>query len=248
MTRETTADAPGPITRETTAVTHDPVDGPPPRDRSRRRRRDGDDREPAGRGQILDAAIASILELGFYRASSNEIARRANMSWGSIQYHFGSREALLLAVIEELNRRFTVSVNRARISGETLEDRLRSLYDILATQYADPVYLARLQIILNLSHDPGTSAGVVSSLARQAEIAGQDLSRLFRETLGDQVSKATTTAIFHAMRGWALSRQIADATPWPAASTHRPATGRHELATFLAGLAAMAELDPGTVR
>ena len=63
--------------RVTTVDAHDRIAGSSPRDRSRRRRRDGGDRELAGRGQILDAAIASILELGFYRASSNEIARRA---------------------------------------------------------------------------------------------------------------------------------------------------------------------------
>src|SRR5580704_265182 len=217
-----------------------------PRDRSRRRRRDAGDAEPAGRGQILDAAIASILELGFYRASSNEIARRANMSWGSIQYHFGSREALLLAVIEELNRRFTLSVSQAHITGDTLEARLHSLYDILATQYADPVYLARLQIILNLSHDPDTSAGVVSALAHQAEVTGEDLHRLFREALGDQVSRATTNAIFHAMRGTVVSRQIADAVPL-ATPKGRWVTDGQELVTFLAGLAAMARLDPGVV-
>ena len=129
-----------------------------------------------------------------------------------------------------------MSVDQARITGKTLEDRLRSLYDILATQYADPIYPARLQIILNLSHDPDTSAGVVSSLDRQAEIVGEDLCRLFRETLGDQVSKATTTAIFHAMRGWALNRQIADAVPWQGASTYRQARDQRPITSRCGGI------------
>ena len=94
-----------------------------PRDRSRRKAANANDARPAARGQIDDAAIATILELGFYRASSNEIARTANVSWGSIQYHFGTREGLLLAVVEELNQRFTTSVNQAHVSGRTLEER-----------------------------------------------------------------------------------------------------------------------------
>ncbi|MGP0032492.1 MAG: TetR/AcrR family transcriptional regulator [Acidimicrobiales bacterium] len=216
----------------------------PPRDRSRRRGRDAVDAQPATRGQIVDAAIASILELGFYRASSNEIARRANVSWGSIQYHFGSREALLLAVLEELNQRFTTLVSRARIDGETLEERLHSLYTTLARNYGSPIYLARLQIILNLSHDPDTSADVADALARIADVAGHDLRRLFLDVLGDGASPATVSVVFNAIRGTALSHQITDAMPHHGPSRSRGAE-KEELTRLLAGLAAAARLDPG---
>ena len=52
------------------------------------------------RTRVLESAVACIDELGIARASSNEIARRAGMTWGAIQHHFGSREDLLLSVIE----------------------------------------------------------------------------------------------------------------------------------------------------
>jgi AcrR family transcriptional regulator len=212
----------------------------PPRNRSRRRRPAA---EPAGRAQILDAAIASILELGFYRASTNEIARRANVSWGSIQYHFGSREALLLAVLEELNGRYSAMVSRARISGATLEDRLRSLYNILAKHYGEPTYLVRLQIILNLSHDPDTSADVVDALTRQADESGEEIRRLLRDALGAEASPATMNATFNAMRGTALSRQISATVPLRATAPRTAAADRRERSVLLAGLAAAARLD-----
>jgi AcrR family transcriptional regulator len=217
---------------------------PPPRDRSRRRGRDAVNAQPATRGQIVDATIACILELGFYRASSNEIARRANVSWGSIQYHFGSREALLLAALDELNERFTATVSRAHIAGDTLEERLRSLYAILAGNYGSPVYLARLQIILNLSHDPDTSADVADALAHIADVAGHDLRRLFHEVLGDGASRATVSVIFNAIRGTAFSHQITDAMPWQAPS-RASGMDEEELTILLAGLAAAARRDPG---
>ena len=53
----------------------------------------------ATRERVIAAAVDSILERGFYRASSNEIARRAGVTWGVIQHHFGTREALMLAVL-----------------------------------------------------------------------------------------------------------------------------------------------------
>jgi TetR/AcrR family transcriptional regulator, regulator of cefoperazone and chloramphenicol sensitivity len=56
---------------------------------------------PDTRQRVIEAAICTIVEQGFYRASSNAIAERAGLSWGVIQYHFGSRESLMLAVLEE---------------------------------------------------------------------------------------------------------------------------------------------------
>src|SRR5215831_12689479 len=120
-----------------------------PPDRSRRRRKsDADDVN--ARTQILDAAIASILDVGFYRSSTNEIARRANVSWGALQYHFGTREALLLAVLRELDRRFLENINEAHVDGPTRSQRIGSLYEILGRFYDTPTFLVRLQIILNL--------------------------------------------------------------------------------------------------
>ena len=218
----------------------------PPRDRSRRKRRGAGGAQSISRSQILDATISCILELGFYRASTNEIARRANVSWGSIQYHFGSREALLLAVIEELNQRFTTTVNEAQISGDTLVERLESLYSILAQHYASSTYLARLQIILNLSHDPDTSAGVADALDRLAEVAGDGIRRLLRSALGEDANQTTINVVFHAVRGTALSHQITDAEPWHGETSHRSTIDPHELAILVGGLAAAARLDAGT--
>jgi AcrR family transcriptional regulator len=220
---------------------------PSPRDRSRRRVAGSSEPQPAAREQIVDAAIATILELGFYRASSNEIARKAGLSWGSIQYHFGTRERLLLAVVEELNQRFTTMVNQASIAGDTLGERLQSLYGVLGAFYGSPTYLARLQIVLNLSHDPDTSADVEQVLVRLAEDAGHEMRRLLHDTLGPDASLATINAIFHAIRGTALSYQITDALSGHDTAPHTTTIDDDELDILLTGLARAALLDPGTL-
>jgi AcrR family transcriptional regulator len=234
------------ISTESAAALQGDAAGQSPRDRSRRRSATSGESRPAARGQIVDAAIATILELGFYRASSNEIARKANVSWGSIQYHFGTREGLLLAVVEELNERFTKTMKQAQVSGNTLEERLHSLYGILAAHYGAPTYLARLQIVLNLSHDPDTSADVADALVRQADVAGEDLRRLLHGTLGDDASPATMNAIFNAIRGTALSCQITDTLSGRNPEPHVTTIDPTELSVLLAGLAATARLDSGT--
>jgi AcrR family transcriptional regulator len=171
-----------------------------------RRRRVG--RGPASRSQILDAAVACILELGFYRASTNEIARRANVSWGAIQYYFGSREALMLAAVEELNHRFLAAIAQRHVEGATLPERIESLYALLAQYYSAPSYLARLQIMLNLRSDPDTSAAAAAALAGITQRVAEQITRLLAEALGPDAGPAVRSALFHTIRGFALSQQL----------------------------------------
>ena len=104
--------------------------------------------------------MSAIVELGYYRATSNEIARRAGVSWGVIQHYFGTRERLLLAVFEQGQRELAQLAETGMIDSPTLEGRLEQLLDILALHYGTPSFLAYLQIQLNLGHDPDTSAEV----------------------------------------------------------------------------------------
>jgi AcrR family transcriptional regulator len=190
-----------------------PIKTTTPRDRSRRRRKSSEGEEVGGRAQIIDAALASILEVGFYRSSTNEIARRANLSWGALQYHFGTREALFLEVVKELDRRFLDGIENAQIEGDTKEERIASLYAILCRQYDSPEFLVRLQIVLNLQHDPDTSADVRAEVAEHAARASAPVRGLLREAIGGQPSKVAIDTLFHALRGFALSRQFARSIP-----------------------------------
>jgi AcrR family transcriptional regulator len=151
--------------------------GRPPR----RRRSDGE----LTRARVLQAAIDSILEKGYYRTSSNEIARRAGVTWGTLQHQFGSREGLLLEVLEDRWEHFHETVATARVEGKTLEERLASLLDVLGTHYSRPAELAQLQILLDLSRDPKTSGETRQSIAAH----GAELTRawrpLFEQALGD---------------------------------------------------------------
>ncbi len=184
----------------------------PAPDRSRRRRRGGAT-DPSGREQIIEAAIASILEVGFYRSSTNEIARRADVSWGALQYHFGTREALFLAIVEELARRFIESVDAAHVTGEDLGERIASLYGILAEHYDNPTFLVRLQIVLNLQHDPDTSEEVMAAIAAQSAASEAGTRRLLVEALGPDADPEDYGVLFHALRGMALSRLYSATVP-----------------------------------
>jgi AcrR family transcriptional regulator len=169
------------------------------------------DADPATRRRVLDAAVSCIIQRGFYRASSNEIARQAGMTWGVIQYHFGTREALMLAVLEDTSARFVDLVEHANIEGENAAARLDRLLDLLTSHYGTPEYLAFTQILLNMEHDPSTSAEVRATLRTVAERSHGHVRRLLRQTLGPADGDAELAAtLFLVLRGFALSQQLLD--------------------------------------
>ena len=169
------------------------------------------DAETANR-RILTATIDCILDRGFYRASSNEIARRAGMTWGAIQYHFGTRERLMLAALEVFNRDFEATLSAAHedpeFGGGTTAERLEKLAALLALQYARPQYLATLQIILNLSHNPETSAETAAALEHFEATLSAQLTSLIARAIGPGATTHTVTFVFHALRGLSVSHLI----------------------------------------
>jgi len=58
--------------------------------------------ETARRAQIVDCAIDTIAEVGFAKASVDQIAKRAGVSKGVITYHFPNKEEIVDAVIEKV--------------------------------------------------------------------------------------------------------------------------------------------------
>jgi AcrR family transcriptional regulator len=59
--------------------------------------------ETARRAQIVEAAIATIADVGYRNASYAQIAKRAGLSsTGLISYHFGTRDELIQQVVQEV--------------------------------------------------------------------------------------------------------------------------------------------------
>jgi TetR/AcrR family fatty acid metabolism transcriptional regulator len=58
--------------------------------------------ETARRAQIVDCAIDAIAELGYAKASVDQIAKRAAVSKGVITYHFPSKDEIVHAIIAKV--------------------------------------------------------------------------------------------------------------------------------------------------
>ena len=61
--------------------------------------------EPETRTRILAAAKTSLLQVGYARLSTRVIAETAGVPLSQIHYHFGSKQKLVLELLEQENRR-----------------------------------------------------------------------------------------------------------------------------------------------
>jgi AcrR family transcriptional regulator len=195
---------------------------------------------------VIDAAVETIVELGFDLASSREILRRAGFTWGVLQYHFGSREGLLLAVLEDSADRFNdiVSdlVSSPAIARGPAEERLTTFLTALDSYYGTAQYAATLEIIFNLSHNPATRARTLEVLRSIAERAQTNMALTLEQVVGPKAATPEVTRlVFHASRGHSLSNVIADMVDygrgtWGRTAASERAAQRRLLARAIASL------------
>ena len=193
----------------------------------------------ATRARLIDATIDCILEEGFYRASSNRIAERAGVTWGVIQHHFGTREALLLATFQHGMQELIETLESAVIAGDTFEARLESLAEVIWRFYRRPRFVAYEQLTLNLLHDPTIDAATVRLVRRQQAKIGDLLTELATQVVDADIAEVLPPgALLQILRGLAIGLELADAVPHQArrSSPEPAATERKVLLDALAAL------------
>ena len=76
------------------------------------------------RRALLDAAVESLIEVGFARTTTLEVQRRANASRGALLHHFPSKTALLVAAVDHLA--FMRAIQLKALAAELPEGRART--------------------------------------------------------------------------------------------------------------------------
>jgi AcrR family transcriptional regulator len=114
-----------------------------------RARRTQAERTAATRERILAAVVASIAEVGFQRTTASEIARRAGVTWGAVQHHFGAKEGILDAVLEDSVAR--LAQRTAEVTADApLPERVALFVARAWEHFASPHYRSMLEILLHL--------------------------------------------------------------------------------------------------
>ena len=158
------------------------------------------------RERLITAAQEAIHELGFNRASSREIARRSGLTFGVIQHHFGSYEAVLLAAVAREGDRLQEMLATAEITGDTPEEKLACVADLVWTFVSRPENLVYMEIHSNLMRDPETSAEALELLHGGTQRIEELWLALMRQAFDQQEpDPGLRRLLFATMRGLAIS-------------------------------------------
>ncbi|SDX02563.1 transcriptional regulator, TetR family [Marininema mesophilum] len=95
------------------------------------------------KAEIISAAIEVFAEIGYYRATTAQVAQRAKISQPYIFRFFSSKEALLLAALEVSWTRVIDSFRKVMESSlsEQLESDLIRAYDEILDSYQNEILL-----------------------------------------------------------------------------------------------------------
>ncbi len=102
----------------------------------------------ATQDKIINAVISLIKEKGYAAASSTQIARRAGVTWGAVQHHFGGKEEILEEVLERSHFQFHQTLSAGRFTTGAPERRVAKYVDAAWYHYQGEEYMATLEILL----------------------------------------------------------------------------------------------------
>ena len=102
----------------------------------------------ATQDKIVNAVISLINDKGFASASSTQIAKRAGVTWGAVQHHFGNKEEILEEVLERSHHKFHETLSAKRFTTGEPSRRVAKYVDAAWYHYQGQEYMATLEILL----------------------------------------------------------------------------------------------------
>jgi AcrR family transcriptional regulator len=100
------------------------------------------------RTRIIESVHACISELGYARTTAAEITKRAGVTWGAAQHHFGGKDGILIAVLEDSFERFAAKLAEVRDDAK-LDERVAQFVERAWEHFASPHYRSTFEILIH---------------------------------------------------------------------------------------------------
>jgi len=175
-------------------------------------------RRPETRAAILGRAVDLASAEGLEGLTIGRLAAELDMSKSGLFRHFGSKEELQLATVEEASRRFVATVVEPALATDEGEPRLRALCDGYVDHLEQQVFSggcfwAATQAEFDDRPGPvrdaiaGAVAAWTTELARQARLAGvEDAEQLAFELVSIATGANNRYRLFGDPGAFALAR------------------------------------------
>ena len=102
------------------------------------------------RAMVVDETVRCVLEEGFGAASAKHITERAGVTWGVIQYHFGDRDGLLMAVVDQgfVQLLESLQAMERELGSTSGHSRAELVVNAVADAFLSPTSIAALEILI----------------------------------------------------------------------------------------------------
>jgi AcrR family transcriptional regulator len=165
-----------------------------------------EERSAETRERLLDATIACLLELGYTGTSTTEVCQRTGLSRGALLHHFPTKQVLVIEAVRRLVARMGIE-NLAHAAGVApTEDPLDRMFDVIWTNFRQPLFHAVLELWIAARTDPELHASLHSAERER----GRGIAVLYESIAGIAAERADFADLLqltlHLMRGMALQR------------------------------------------
>ncbi|MFO0697536.1 MAG: TetR/AcrR family transcriptional regulator [Polyangiales bacterium] len=186
-------------------------DRPPeiPKDLARPERRTQRDRREGTIAKLIDATIASLLEVGYARSSVKEICARAGVSHGGLFRHFDSMIDLFMAASDEVGRRQLAYVEGGLARAAATEEPLVTVLHLLRDASRDPINDVFRELIVAARTDPALHEALSAFGARYAQTIWESVSRMrSAERFRPEVLAVLISSVLLLFEGESLTRTV----------------------------------------
>ena len=144
------------------------------------------------RALVVDETISCILEEGFAAASAKHITERSGVTWGVVQYHFGDRDGLLMAVVDKGFAELTETLRDLPAAAENVRDRTEFIVNAAWEAFSSPTSMAALEILIATRALRDTGAGkhlaaLGAAMAKLGKHIGEGLHARHAAAIGNLV-------------------------------------------------------------
>jgi AcrR family transcriptional regulator len=102
------------------------------------------EQDERARTRLLNAAVRVFDRKGYAAASVREIAEMAGVTKPALYYHFGSKEGVFIAILDQAQRQFGQALERAMARAGSARDRIVALCEDVYGLFGENVPLARV--------------------------------------------------------------------------------------------------------
>lgn len=177
---------------------------------SKRPRRTQEERSAATREKLLDAAIECLVELGYARMTTTDVADRAGVSRGAQLHHFPSKVELVTSAIRHLADRRLADLRREAAALPAGKRGIPQMTELVWSYSSNSLFMAVLDLIVASRTDRELHTALWPIEKEFAQASSQLLRELYAGYVDHPDFELMMHLTVHMMRGMALQKIVKD--------------------------------------